>query len=245
MTPSWNVGKFKGRHPEAPRAFTSGAEGSPAQPLSPLVGRRRRVPRFSHALCAKVGIFARIMHKLSFRPKPERTRRRRGGTCFPRSSRCSRREGRREKRRKHPPASREAAVCNSPARKCRVSREDRDQVPRGRHTVARTGQIVGQMCQRQCLSPMRKYALSARAEHFQGIAVKQSKRTINMRYICAVLFCLIASSFSLAQETRADLFGGYSFSTSIQTVLLHVRVRTVGRRLFPATSIDGSLWKET
>ena len=32
-----------------------------------------------------------------------------------------------------------------------------------------------------------------------------------MRHVCAVLFCLAISSFSFSQDSRADLFGGYSY----------------------------------
>jgi hypothetical protein len=32
-----------------------------------------------------------------------------------------------------------------------------------------------------------------------------------MRHVCAVVFCLAVSSFSFSQDSRADLFGGYSY----------------------------------
>ena len=32
-----------------------------------------------------------------------------------------------------------------------------------------------------------------------------------MRYVCAFLFCVAVSSFAFGQDSRADLFGGYSY----------------------------------
>src|ERR1700722_6816093 len=32
-----------------------------------------------------------------------------------------------------------------------------------------------------------------------------------MRYVCAFVFCFVVSSFAFGQDSRADLFGGYSY----------------------------------